>query len=83
LGGDQAEVPALARDGDGRGERGGDVGRHGGRWSVVVVVVAAGEVEAWVGLDFPWMRPGGQGGGLPFDVADEWESTGFLLGRQS
>jgi hypothetical protein len=35
LGGDQAEVPALARDGDGRGERGGNVGRHGGRWPVV------------------------------------------------
>jgi hypothetical protein len=59
----------------------------GGRWSVfggcrvvvvVVVVVVAGEVEAWVGFDFPWMRPGGQGGGLPFDVAGEWESTGFF-----
>jgi hypothetical protein len=46
---------------------------------VVVVAVAAGEVEAWVGLVFPWMRPGGQGGGLPFDVAGEWESTVFFF----
>ena len=31
LGGDQAEVPALDGDGDGRGERRGDLGgRHGG-----------------------------------------------------
>lgn len=34
LGGDQAEIPALGGDGDGRGKRRGDLsGRHGGGWS--------------------------------------------------
>jgi hypothetical protein len=34
LGGDQGQVPALGRDGDGRGER-GDLRRHGGdRWGL-------------------------------------------------
>jgi hypothetical protein len=65
LGGDQAEVPALARDGDGRGERGGDVRRHGGRWSVV------GSCGCGCG---------GRGGGLGW-VRLPVDETGWARGR--
>ena len=83
LGGDEAEVAALGRDGDGRGKRRGDLGgRHVDRYCVMCCGCGGG-AQVWLG----WVntldeKMGEQGGGLTLGkLTGQARAFNFLVGK--